>query len=148
MLSRLSWSIFWALVATFTVIVSWFFVAATNEFARGFPFLVFLASSGFVFFSLGITLIVITVKEKVGGRLSKFLILTGAAATGIPVSIILHNAIYGLFIHWFGTDFWDRIGLGDEPFFFVMAIFICPVAFLVGTVGSIVLAIKRGRKTT
>lgn len=143
MLSRLSWPIFWALLATSIVIVSWFFIAAANESARGFRFLVFLASSGTIFVLLGIALIFITVREKAGGKLRKFLILTGAGATGIPVSIILHNAIYALFIHWFGTDFWDRVGIGDEPFFFVMAIFICPVAFLVGTVGSIVLAIKK-----
>jgi len=133
------------LLATFIVIVSWFFVAAANESVRGLRFLVFLASSGSVFSLLGITLIFITVREKAGGRLRKFLILTGAGATGIPVSIILHNAIYALLVHWFGTDFWDRTGLGDEPFFFVMAIFICPVAFLVGTVGSIVFIIKTKR---
>jgi len=148
MLSRLNWAIFWALVATFIVIVSWFFLASDNEFFRGFHFLIFLASSGAVFILLGVALIFITVKEKARGMLRGFLILTGASAIGIPVSIFLHNAIYGLFILWFGTDFWDRIGPGgDEPFFFIMAIFICPIAFLVGTVGSIVLAIKRGRKT-
>ena len=43
-------------------------------------------------------------------------------------------------------SFWDRIGLGDEPFFFIMAILICPIAFLVGAVGSIVLAIKKSRR--
>ncbi len=138
-----SWVIFWALVGIFIVIVSWFCVVTVNEFARGVPFLVFLASSGAIFFLLGIALIFLTVKEKVRGMLRKFLILTGAAAIGIPLSIILHNVIYGILINLFGTDFWDRISPGDEPFFFVMAIIICPVAFLVGTVGSIILAAKQ-----
>jgi len=74
--------------------------------------------------------------------LKKFLLTMGIAAAAFPVSIFLHNVVYGLFIHWFGADFWNG---GDEPFFFVIAIFVCPAAFLVGAVGSIVLTIKRFR---
>ncbi len=139
---RLSWSIFWALVGIFVVIASVFFIPAIRELLMGF---LFLAISGAVFTLLGVALIFFTVKEKVAGMLKKFLILTGASAAGISVSGFLHNAFYGLFIYWFGADFWDRTGLGDEPFFFIMAIFVCPIAFLVGAVGSIVLAIKRSK---
>ena len=73
-----------------------------------------------------------------GGVLKKFLLLTGASAVGIPVSIFLHNAIYGLiFVRMLNRpDF-------DEPFFFIMAIVVCPLGFLVGVVGSIVLAVKQ-----
>ena len=139
---KLSWSIFWALVGIFVVIACVFFIPAVRELIMGFLFLII---SGAVFTLLGVALIFSTVKEKVGGMLKKFLILTGASAVGIPVSVFLHNAFYGLFIYWFGADFWDRIGLGDEPFFFIMAIFVCPIGFLVGAVGSIVLAIKRSK---
>ena len=140
---KLIWSIFWALVGMFVVIASTLVIPAVRELLMGFLFLII---SGVIFLLLGVALIFFTVKEKVGGALKKFLILTGASAIGIPVSIFLHNAIYGLFIYWFGADFWDRIGPGgDEPFFFIMAIFVCPIGFLVGTVGSIVLAIKKSR---
>ena len=107
----------------------------------------FLLISGALLLSLGITFLVLTIKGKTKGISRKFQLLTGASAIGIPVSIFLHNAIYGLFIHFFGAGFWDRIGLGgdDEPFFFIMALFVCPAAFLVGAVGSIILAIKRSR---
>ncbi len=142
---KLIWSIFWALVGIFIVIVSVFFIPAFIPAFRGSIFLWFLIISGTVFTLLGVALIFFTVKEKVAGMLKKFLILTGASAAGIFVSVLFHNAIYGLFIHWFGTDFWGRIGLGDEPFFFIMAIFVCPIGFLVGAVGSIVFAIKRRR---
>jgi len=108
-----------------------------------FPFII---ASGIVFFGLGVALIFLTVKEKVRGVSKKFLVLTGASAAGLPVSIVLHNAVYGLFIHFFGADFWDRIGLGDEPFFFIMAIVVCPLGFLVGVVGSIVMGIKSSRR--
>ena len=139
MKGKLTWPIFWALVGVFIVIACLFFVPAFRDLLRGSElFLLPIA----VFFALGVALIVLTLKEKVGGILKKFLLLTGASATGFFVSILLHNAIYGLFIYWFGADFWDRIGLGDEPFFFIVAIIICPIGFLVGVVGSIVLAIK------
>ena len=139
---KLSWPIFWALVGVFVVIASVFLIPAARELAMGFLFLII---SGVVFSLLGAALIFFTVREKVGGMLKKFLLLTGASSAGFFVSFLLHNAVYGLFIYWLGADFWDRVGLGDEPFFFVMAVFVCPLGFLVGTVGSIVLAIKRSR---
>ena len=135
-------AIFCALVGIFAVIAS---VIAIPAFKRymSFPF---LAISGTAFFLLGVALIFLTLKQRVGGMLKKFLILIGASSAGFFVSVLLHNAIYGLLIHWFGVDFWDRIVPGgDEPFFFIMAIFVCPLGFLVGAVGSIVLAIKRCR---
>ena len=105
----------------------------------------FLLISGALLLSLGTTFLVLTIKGKTKGISRKFQLLTGASAIGIPVSIFLHNAIYGMFIYFFGAGFWDRTGIGDEPVFFIMAIFVCPIGFLVGTVGSIVLAIKRQR---
>ncbi len=77
--------------------------------------------------------------------LKKSLLIMGISAGAFVVSVFLHNAIYGLFIHWFGVDFWGRIGVGDEPVFFIIATIVCPLGFLVGAVGSIVLAIKKFR---
>ena len=140
---KLSWPIFWALIVVFIVLATSIFTLPA-AFAPTFRGIFFI--SGAAFFLLGVALIFLTVKEKVGGMPKKFLILTGASAVGLPVFVLLHNAIYGLFIHFFGADFWDRIGLGgDEPFFFIMAIIVCPIGFLVGAVGSIVLAIKHKR---
>ena len=139
---KLSQAIFWALVGVFIVIASGMTITAFMSAFRGSTFLWFIAISGATFCLLGGALIFLTVKEKVGGTLKKFLILTGASAVGIPVSIFLHNAIYGLFIHFFGANFWNG---GDEPFFFIMAVIVCPLGFLVGAVGSIVLAIRNLR---
>jgi len=131
--------IFWLLVAFFIVIMVSIFVPVVN---RSIDFL-FMAIPGIIFLLLGIALIVLTVKSGLKGLLKKFLLITGAAPIGAVVSVILHNAFYGVFIYFFGADFWDRIGIGDEPVFFALAIFVCPIAFLVGVVGSIVLFIKR-----
>ena len=142
MKDKLIWSIFWALVGIFVVIASAIAIPAVRDLLRGFPFLII---SGAVFFLLGVALIFFTVKEKVGGMSKKFLLLTGASAVGFLLFILLHNAVYGLFIYFFGEGFWDRIGVADEPVFFIMAVLVCPIGFLVGAVGSIILAIKRLR---
>lgn len=142
MKGKLSWPIFWALVGVFIVIVSVFSIPAFRDLVMGFLFIII---SGSIFLLLGVTLIVLTVKEKVGGTLKKFFLLTGASSAGFFVFVLLHNFVYGLFIHFFGADFWDRIGTGDEPVFFIMAIIVCPLGFLVGAIGSIVLGIKSFR---
>jgi len=143
MKGKLIWPIFWALIGIFVVVVCAFAIPAFRELVMGLPFLIVF---GVVFGLLGVALIFLTVKQKVGGLFKKFLLLTGASTVGIPASIFLHNAIYGLFIYWFGAGFWDRIGPGDEPFFFVMAIVVCPLGFLVGAVGSIVLTVRKNRQ--
>ncbi len=73
--------------------------------------------------------------------LKTFLLVAGISLGAFIISVFLHNAIYGLFIHFFGTDFWDRVGLGDEPVFFFIAI-ISVLSFVVGLIGSLVMFIK------
>ena len=131
---KLSWSIFWALIGVFIVIVCLFLIPPS--ILRGYIFWWFLIIFGSIFLLLGVALIVLTVREKVSGTLKKFFLLTGASSVGFLVFVLLHNAVYALFIHFFGEGFWDRIG-GDEPVFFIMAIFVCPLGFLVGAIGSI-----------
>ena len=142
MKTRLTWVIFWALVAAFVAVASIFFIPAAREAVVG---LAFMAISGAVLFLLGAALVFLAVKRQPPGMPRRFLILTGASAAGIPVSVLLHNVIYGLFIHCFGPDFWDRIGLADEPVFFFLAILVCPAAFLVGAIGTVILAARRPR---
>ena len=73
--------------------------------------------------------------------LKRFLMVTGISFGVFIISVFLHNAIYGLFILWFGEDFWDRIGIGDEPVFFIIAL-LSVVAFAVGIIGSLVIFLK------
>ena len=130
MQGKLIWSIFWALVGVFVIVVSMIFIPPAMRLLMPFGFLpaIFLPAI-VVFVLLGMALLFLTVKTKVGGILKKFLLLTGASAVGLPVFVLLHNVVSGLF----------NI---EEPVFFIMAIFVCPIGFLVGAVGTIVLAIK------
>jgi MFS family permease len=131
------WSIFWALVAVFVI--------------EMVMMLAPLPQNGYVLFAgliillgLGVTLLVLAARAKLTKMLKAFLLLTGASATGIPVFIVLSNVVYGLFIYFFGPGFWG--GTGDEPFFFILAVLVCPVAFLVGAIGSIVLTFWKVKK--
>jgi hypothetical protein len=118
-------SIFWAMVGVFVIAVCMMFILPIVGAQVGF--------SGFaawpVLAALGVILLVLTVKTKVEGMLKKFLLLTGASAVGLPVFALLHNAVSALF----NTE---------EAVFFTIATIVCPIGFLVGAVGTIVLAIK------
>ena len=109
---------------------------------------IFFQLSGLLFFALGLTLLILTARAKLDKIFKGFLLLTSSSAVGVFVSILLHGVVYGLFILIFGEDFWERIGIPDEPAFFIMALIICPIAYLVGTVGSVVLILRRKRYGT
>lgn len=144
MKDRLVWSIFWATVAFFLISVgSMFILVPIVGRTTGDSPLRFNAFAALpVFFGLGVALVVLTVKRKVPGLLQKFLLLAGSSAVGLLVFAVLHNLVTALLISVFdfGADF-------DEPVFFVLATTICPLGFLVGAVGSIVLAVKDRRLT-
>jgi hypothetical protein len=133
---KLRWPTFWALVAVFLLIICFLAIPPFHELLRGFWFLAPIA----LFFLLGIALIVFSVRGSASGGLKKFFILTGASAVGVLVSVVLHNLIYGLFEYFAGAGFWNG---GDEFFFFIVAVIVCPLGFLVGVVGTIVLGARR-----
>jgi hypothetical protein len=117
---KLIWSIFWALVGVFVIVVGMIFIPPLGSLLVHFSgFAAWLVHAG-----LGVTLLVLTVRAKVVGKLKKFLLLTGASATGIPVFVILHNVVSGLL----NTE---------EAVFFTIATIVCPIGFLVGAVGTI-----------
>jgi hypothetical protein len=139
MKGKASWPIFWALIGVFVVIVCFFFIEPFSNLLEGSE--LFLTPFA-VFFLLGIALLVFTLREKIEGTLQKFFLLTGASSVGVLVFILLHNAIYALFIYFFGEGFWGITG-GDEPFFFILGLIVCPLGFLVGAIGSIVLRVRK-----
>jgi len=136
MKGKLIWSIFWALVAVFVIDVGMMFMGVLSN---GYAIFAGLA----VLFGLGVTLLVLAARAKMKKILKAFLLLTGASAAGMPLFVVLHNVVYGLFIYFFGEGFWNG---GDEPVFFILAIIVCPIAFLVGAIGSIVLEFWKVKK--
>ncbi len=127
MKGKLIWSIFWMMVADFFIII----LGMLGLFRLSEDMsLRFIAFAAWAFFTgLGIVLIVLTMKQKVAGKLKVLLLLTGASATGFLVFVILHNLVSAL------------LNI-EEPVFFILAVIMCPLGFLVGTVGTIIQAIK------
>jgi hypothetical protein len=119
-MTKLTTSVFAALLLTFALILSFMF-----GFYSGKIFLLFIA----VFLVLGLALVVLTIKQKVQGKLKIFLLLTGGSAAGFVVFSVLHNLLYAL------------LGF-EEPVCFLIAVVVCPVTFIIGAVGSIVLMVK------
>lgn len=81
--------------------------------------------------------------KKVGGKLRRFLILTGVSAVGFLASVLLHNFFYALGVltnNIFVLHFLFEFLHGA---FFIIGLFICPVGFLVGGVGSIFCFLKK-----
>ena len=129
-------NVFWAMVAFFVLTIGTIFIGnlpAENIVVTNF-FLPFIA----FFCILGIVLIVLTVRKMVTGKDRIFLLLAATAAVGLPVFILLHNLVTALFINLFSfrADF-------DEPVFFILAVIVCPLAFLVGAIGSLALMFKK-----
>jgi len=90
---------------------------------------------------LGIVLIILAARAKFTKISKIFFILTGSSALGIGVSSVLHNLLFALLIKLFGEEF--GASMGDEPVFFILATIVCPLALLVGIIGSIVFIAKK-----
>jgi hypothetical protein len=121
--------VFWAMVAFFVVTIV---LMVADGFVSDISIGYFIFTLWCIFSALGIVLLVITVRQKIKGSLKFFLLLSGSSAAGFIVFVVLHNVISGLF------DI-------EEAFFFILATIVCPLGFLVGVVGSIVLGLKAGR---
>lgn len=124
------WITFWVTAVVFVIAVGAMFIPPVGRL----PMRLNVFAGWPVFAILGVVLIVLTVKAKVGGMLKKSLLLTGSSAVGLLIFGVLHNVVSGLF----NTE---------EPVFFILAIIVCPIGFLVGAIGTIVLAIKSKRAT-
>ncbi len=132
-------TVFWTFIATFVLIVSGAFV---GEWLMGPYFIPAIA----IFFLLGAALIFFTLKEKVEGTLKKFLILAGGSAVLFFISVVLHNLFYALGTVTGHITLLKYLTGTFDVAFFLIAVIVCPIGFLVGVVGSIVLFVKGRRR--
>ena len=130
---RLITSLLWASFALFILFLS----------PLRLPVPYFFMATILILAALGIPLLIFTLKSELRKKHKIFLLLASSSLIGIPVFAILHNLVYALSIKTFGEGAW---GNGDEPFFFILAAIVCPIAYLVGFIGSITcfLRIKGG----
>lgn len=133
---RLIWTTFFALIIITILVVSGTFI---GEWLHGKTFLPAIA----LFCLFGIILTILTFKSKIKGKPRKFLLLTGVSAVGFFVFVILHNFFYALSIV---TSKIAALSFLMEIFhiiFFFISTIACPIGFLIGVVGSLVLFFKK-----
>ncbi|GAG66626.1 unnamed protein product [marine sediment metagenome] len=131
--------VFYTLVGVFVLATSTILIPAFRGYVSG----TFMILSGIILILLGGYLIALTLKQKVEGKLKKFLILTGASAAGFFVFAFLHNIFYGLEQVTSHITILSYLMKAFEVIFFLVAIFACPIGFLVGVIGTIVMFNKK-----
>ena len=123
------------------VVIAEMTVPPVREVFMGSP--LFLAPFA-VFFLFSLFTVVFTLKGKIEGSLKKFLLIMGGSGGAIFVCILLHNFIYGIFVHFFGEGIWGGVG-GDEPVFFILGLVVFPFLYHVGAIGSAVNLVLRSK---
>lgn len=73
-------------------------------------------------------------------KLDKYLLLSWKRVLIIAcawmLSVLLHNLIYGLFY-----DYFRRTG-GDEPVFFILAVIVIPIYFIISLVYTLIKLVR------
>ena len=132
-------AVFWALIGVFVVLLCLMtapgFYPEIREAIRWLFAPLFLGLSG-LFLLLGVAVIILTIKEKIDGRLKKLLLLTGASAAGFFISVILHNLFYAAAIWLSNILILSYLMQVFHVIFFLIAIFVCPIGFLIGAVAT------------
>ena len=73
----------------------------------------------------------------------KFNILLLCSIIGFPVSVVLHNLLYGLGKMFAANPLLSQMFESLHVSFFIIAILICPPGILIGAAGSLVLHIQK-----
>ena len=132
--------VFYTLISAFLIIICMFFVPVVRELFQG-PLLFLLPLV--LFSSLGGALLFLTIKSKIKGKQRKYLILTGISAAGFFVSILLHNFLYALAVISSHVVILKYLFEFLHATFFIVAVIICPVGFIIGTIGTVIILIKK-----
>lgn len=131
--------VFLVTLGLFLFLLGSFFLPPVQNLLQGRLFLVLLVSFGLS----GLLLLILAWRGKEKGLLRKFLLLTGASATGFFAFSVLHNLFYALAIVTNRITILHILMESLHVDCFLVSIFVCPVGFLVGLVGSIVVFVKK-----
>jgi len=90
---------------------------------------------------LGIVLIILAAKAKFTKIAKVFFILTGASALGMVLSMLLGDLVFALWLK--DLEKVSGVVWVMNLSFYILATIVCPLALLVGAIGSIVLIAKK-----
>jgi hypothetical protein len=130
---------FWVLMVVALFVIGQLFVPVMQEALQGKIFLLPLI----VYSALGASLIYFTFKSNVTGKSKKFLLLTGFSVASFFVFALLHNVFYAFAVlseHiWWLAKIFEVMHAG----FFLIGTLASPAGFFVGSIGSIILLLKK-----
>ena len=121
-------------IFTFILIVIVFFLLCMSSLQGLFSGSAFLALM-LLCFVLGVFLIYLVTKQMKKNKLNKYLILTGASASGTVASIVLHNMLYALSIVINHVPLFKSVVDVFQVIFFLIAVLVCPIGLLAGVFG-------------
>ena len=93
-------------------------------------------------FAAGVGLIITTYKEKISGKRKFFLLLSGFSSAGFLLGVVLHNLLYALGTITENLGILNKIINYFSVAFFLAATIICPVGFIVGMSGTLIILKK------
>ena len=137
-------TIFQILIIIFLAILSFFVISIFKEMEQILFFYMLILSG--IFFLIGLLLLILTIKFKIKKPLRKFLLAIGISSTGFLIGVILHNFYYALHI---ATSQTLMLGYSMEILhvaFFLFAPIVCPILFLVGAIGTIIVLFKKRKR--
>lgn len=135
-------SIFYALILAFIMAASAMLIPA---FGNDINF-AFLAIPGILMFIFGILLVVLARRKKLDKKLKKYLVITGASASGIFLGSILHNFFYALAEVSKSIKIISRFMQFLEVSTFILALFVCPIVFIISATFVNILLIRKRKK--
>ena len=136
-------SLFWVLVAAYGILLAAILLPPVRTFLRP----VFLPLMGLCAL-LGLALLILSIRARPLTLLLKHTLLCGASSTGLVLFSVLHNAFYALAELTADSPLLSQSMDVLEVATFILGVLVCPVAFVVGAVGVVVLLIrarKQGR---
>jgi len=93
-------------------------------------------------FTAGVGLIITTYREKISGKHKFYLLLSGFSSAGFLLGVVLHNLLYALGTITENFVILNKIINFFEVAFFLAATLVCPVGFIVGMVGTLIILKK------
>lgn len=129
--TRATGIVLYSMLVCFVLIVG-YFVQPWGVEGRQAMFIL-LAILGVIFLLLGVVMVLQALKEN--GRCRIMYMLTGIAGILPLPGAVLHNVMYGLGQHFVS---WQVIFEFLGGVFFILALLVAPVLFLIGIVGSLI----------
>ena len=127
-------AVFTLLLLNFILLLGLMFIPTIRNFFQGMPFLIIMG----IFFLLGGLLTFLVYKQKLGGKLKNYLLLTGFSAVGFFVFAVLHNLFYALGELSKNIAVLPTVLEYIHATFFIISVIICPIGFLIGVIGSLI----------